>query len=94
MVEVRTDSREDAVTAQVDDHGPGLSEADLAKIRQPFVRGAHNARHIRGAGLGLALVDHVAALHGGSLALHNRGTGLQATLRLSVWRSAGASPRR
>jgi len=89
-VEVRTDARADAVTVQVDDHGSGLTDADLSRIRTPFVRGPQ-ARQIRGAGLGLALVDHVAALHRGSLELGNSGSGLRATLRLSPWQGAEAA---
>ncbi|MDC0716212.1 sensor histidine kinase [Nannocystis bainbridge] len=87
-VEIGTYAGEDEAVVQVDDHGPGLSEADLTRIRTPFVRGSNHARRVRGAGLGLALVEHVAALHRGALGLANTGDGLRATLRFSSWRSS------
>jgi two-component system osmolarity sensor histidine kinase EnvZ len=36
------------------------------------VRGVNHDRAVRGSGLGLALVDHVARLHGGRLELRTR----------------------
>lgn len=77
----------DRVRVRVEDTGPGLAEAELTRVRQPFVRGANTAA-VHGVGLGLALVDHVATLHGGSLALATAG-GLRATLEFSPWQAAG-----
>ncbi|WAS90583.1 sensor histidine kinase [Nannocystis punicea] len=90
-VEVHTRTGADEIVVQVDDHGAGLSEADLARVRTPFVRGTNHARRVRGAGLGLALVEHVAALHRGSLGLVNTGSGTRATLQFSPWCSSTAS---
>ncbi len=88
QVEIRTDATEDAATVQIDDHGPGLTEAECFRLRAPFVRGATGGPRVRGVGLGLALVDHVATPHDGSLALGQAASGLRATLRFSLWRSA------
>ncbi|HET9959334.1 MAG TPA: HAMP domain-containing sensor histidine kinase [Polyangiaceae bacterium] len=66
------------------DCGPGISSSELDRVRQPFVRGSSN---VRGTGLGLALVEHVAKLHGGELSLKNRSerSGLIAALSLPRW---------
>lgn len=58
----------------VADRGPGLAEEDLATIFNPFMR-AEQARSGQGAGLGLAIVQRIAALHGGKVTLTNRETG-------------------
>lgn len=87
-VEVRTAASDDACVVSVRDHGAGLSAEELARVREPFVRGALHARNIRGSGLGLALVEHVATQHRGTLTLENArdaAPGLIASLRLPPW---------
>ncbi|MFT3859123.1 MAG: ATP-binding protein [Aquabacterium sp.] len=63
----------------VEDEGPGVPEADRARIFQPFERGRHvglaGLPPQRGAGLGLALCQAIATAHGGSLTLHDRSEG-------------------
>jgi signal transduction histidine kinase len=56
----------------VQDEGPGIPADQRERVREPFVRGAGQDRAVRGSGLGLALVDHVARLHGGHLELRAR----------------------
>jgi len=74
-----------AVLASVLDAGPGLAADDLDRVREPFVRGGAG-RDVRGTGLGLALVDHVLRLHGGTLTLRLRDAGgLAACIRLQPW---------
>jgi len=51
----------------VDDDGPGIPEADRARVLGRFVRGS-GARG-PGSGLGLALVDQQARLHGGRVGI-------------------------
>ena len=54
-----------AVSLTVEDNGPGIEAAELAKIRAPFTRGhAHEMAAIPGTGLGLSIVDALAELHG------------------------------
>lgn len=63
----------------VADRGPGIAQADRARLLEPFQRGASSS----GAGLGLAIVRTIAVLHGGTLALAARpGGGTIATMRL------------
>src|SRR5262249_18850102 len=64
----------------VDDDGPGLSEADRAKVSR---RGQRLDESKPGSGLGLSIVVDLAALYGGSLALANAPSGgLRAELLL------------
>ena len=65
----------------VADHGPGIPQDERAKATQRFYRG-ETARHTPGSGLGLALVQAVAQLHGGSLRLEDAEPGLRAVLAL------------
>ncbi|MFC3174746.1 sensor histidine kinase [Novosphingobium bradum] len=71
----------EGVALAVADDGPGIP-ADLRdEARRRFVR-LDAARSEAGSGLGLALVDAVARLHGGHLDLADAGPGLRATLVL------------
>jgi signal transduction histidine kinase len=65
----------------VADQGPGIPEADRARAAERFFRG-ETARNTPGSGLGLALVQAVAQLHGGSLRLADAVPGLLAVLSL------------
>ena len=67
----------------VADQGPGIPQADQARATERFFRG-ERARNTPGSGLGLALVNAVAQLHGGSLSLAAANPGLVATLSLPV----------
>lgn len=68
----------------VRDHGPGVPEAELASLFRPFYRGS-NAARAEGHGLGLAIVQRVMQVHGGSIDVHNaEGGGLQIQLRLPL----------
>jgi signal transduction histidine kinase len=49
----------------VADGGPGLSKSELERLSKPFAQALHPSAC--GAGLGLAIIDEVARLHGGSL---------------------------
>ncbi len=53
--------------------GPGISEADLARVLEPFYRlEASRSRDTGGAGLNLAIAQAIAQAHGGELMLSNR----------------------
>jgi signal transduction histidine kinase len=71
------------VEIEVRDHGPGVEEAQLERLTEPFYRtdGAR-ARATGGVGLGMYLCRLIAEAHGGSLAVHNAQPGLRIVVRL------------
>jgi len=73
-----------AVTLRVVDNGPGLPDAQLEAVFEPFRRGeASRSRATGGTGLGLTIARSVARAHGGDLVLANRPDGgLEARLTL------------
>ncbi len=70
-----------AVETAVTDNGPGIDDAEKAKVVERFYRG-DASRGTPGAGLGLSLVQAVAKLHGSTLELSDRHPGLRAVLVL------------
>ena len=68
----------------VEDRGPGIAEADLARVVEPYVRlETPHSRATGGVGLGLAIARDATRLHGGDLRLEPRpGGGLRVVLRL------------
>jgi two-component system osmolarity sensor histidine kinase EnvZ len=78
------DSNAPYVVLSVLDRGAGLDPAEIDSLFNPFIRG-DRARGGKGAGLGLAIVRRIAALHGGSVELRNRsGGGLEARVCLPL----------
>jgi signal transduction histidine kinase len=69
------------VEIAVADQGPGIPEAERERAGERFFRG-EKARNTPGSGLGLALVQAVAQLHGGSLRLLDAAPGVAAILTL------------
>jgi signal transduction histidine kinase len=76
------------VRISVSDRGPGIPEADRNRATERFFRG-EQARNTPGSGLGLALVQAVAALHEGSLLLSDAAPGLRATITLPAMPPGG-----
>lgn len=78
----------------VRDHGPGVAEAELKNIFRPFYRVASaRDRQTGGIGLGLAIADRVARLHGGTLdAVNWIGGGLEVLIRIPVQASHNETP--
>jgi len=77
-LEVTTMQRDGATVVDVVDRGAGIARDDVERLKQPFTR-AGEARTrsdgAAGAGLGLAIVDRIARLHGGSFDLIPRAGG-------------------
>ncbi len=74
----------DTAVVAVEDNGPGIPEAELAGVLQPFHRlDSARARNTAGLGLGLTIVQQILQREGGQLVLKNRPQGgLRAELRL------------
>ncbi|MGU9852691.1 ATP-binding protein [Pseudomonas koreensis] len=83
QLQVDTD---DSLSIKILDRGPGIAEAELQQVMQPFYR-VENSRNrsTGGTGLGLAIAQQLAMALGGSLTLSNReGGGLCAELKLPL----------
>jgi signal transduction histidine kinase len=63
-----------AVTIEVEDDGPGISDARKEIMLEPFVRGddARNMDEASGFGLGLSIARAIVVAHGGELTLNDR----------------------
>ncbi len=59
----------------VADTGPGVPEADQARVFEEFARLEGPQQRLEGAGLGLAIVRRLAQAHGGAVGLANRPGG-------------------
>lgn len=90
QVVVTTRLGEGMLRVRVEDDGPGIPAADRDRMWERFARGAH-ARS-SGSGLGLALVAHQVALHGGTVSLgrSEEWGGLSVEVRLPVASDARA----
>jgi signal transduction histidine kinase len=73
-----------SVVITIDDSGPGIPEAQLEAVMQPFFRlDASRSRATGGSGLGLYIARDLVARQGGTLTLANRREGgLRATITL------------
>ena len=77
--------RDDAqLLVVIQDEGPGIPEADLERVFEPFVRLEESrSRDTGGTGLGLAIARTIVRGHGGDIWLENRDEGgLRATVAL------------
>jgi two-component system sensor histidine kinase CpxA len=86
VVELALHASAEQVKLEVRDHGPGVPEADLQRLFEPFFRVAESrSRDSGGDGIGLAITSRVFAAHGGSARANNApGGGLQVELGLPL----------
>ena len=85
-LECRRDSHHDLAVIRISDRGPGVPASELANMFRPFYRVADaRDRQTGGVGLGLAIAERVARVHGGSIHAENRsGGGLEVVLALKA----------
>jgi signal transduction histidine kinase len=71
---LRLSMSQDMVTIEVEDDGPGISDARKDIMLEPFVRGddARNMDEAAGFGLGLSIARSIVLAHGGELSLNDR----------------------
>ena len=73
---VRIERDGEEVRVVIEDEGPGIPEADLERVFEPFVRlEASRSRDTGGSGLGLAIARSIVRGHGGDIMLANRAEG-------------------
>jgi two-component system CheB/CheR fusion protein len=76
QISVTAKQRPGEVVVDVQDSGMGLSHDFLPHVFDLFVQGARTVDRAQGGlGLGLALVQSLAVLHGGSVSAHSEGPG-------------------
>lgn len=75
-VEITTSSDEGGVRIQIRDHGPGVPDALLSTVFEPYMRLDHGRNvNATGLGLGLGIARDIAHAHGGHLTLANADDG-------------------
>jgi len=86
---LRTRSTDDVVRLQVEDDGPGIPRAHIAKVFEPF----YTTKGEQGTGLGLAIARDITLSHRGRLwAESDEGAGTAMTLELPRLRSSALTP--
>ncbi|WP_019917594.1 ATP-binding protein [Methyloversatilis discipulorum] len=92
-VRVTLSSTDGEARIDIDDDGPGIPEAELDRVFEPYVRlESSRARHTGGSGLGLAIARAVIRAQGGEVTLSRRAEGglrARVALPLPVRKSAG-----
>jgi PAS domain S-box-containing protein len=84
-IEVRLARAENAARIIVSDDGPGIDPAFIPHVFERFRQAdASTARAHSGLGLGLAIVRHLAELHGGSATAESDGLGKGATFTVEL----------
>jgi two-component system sensor histidine kinase TctE len=88
-VVLRVRREEGAAVLEVEDGGPGIPPAERERVFAPFYRASSTLQvNPGGAGLGLAIVADIAALHGATLALLDGADGRGLLVRV-VFSGAG-----
>jgi two-component system osmolarity sensor histidine kinase EnvZ len=75
-----------SLTIEVEDDGPGIPEDEREHVFRPFYRVDHARNQDSGStGLGLAIAQDIARIHGGDITLdQSRLGGLKAVLKVPV----------
>jgi signal transduction histidine kinase len=70
-VVVRAEVRGDRAVVRVVDEGPGIPEDQLGRIFERFSQADNQSVGTKGHGLGLAIAQEIARLHGGEISVRN-----------------------
>lgn len=81
-------------TITVSDTGRGITSSLLPHVFERFRQGDLTPDHPHGLGLGLSIVQHIVALHGGSVAATSAGEGRGATFTVTLPALASGLPAR
>jgi len=77
-VEVSTRAADRRIVLEIADRGAGIELDQVERLKRPFTRASiarSNEGNVAGAGLGLAIVERIARLHGGTFDLLSREGG-------------------
>ena len=82
--EIRVDECPSELILHIRDHGPGIPDAELERVFEPFIRlEGSRSRETGGTGLGLSIARNIARAHEGEVRLRNHENGgLEAILTL------------
>ncbi|MCA9078586.1 MAG: response regulator [Planctomycetaceae bacterium] len=84
-ITLRSDVDRQMITISVEDNGIGFPPGEVDHILEPFVQmNMSRTRDHGGLGVGLAIVDRLAGLHGGRLIAHSNGPGLGSCFTLEL----------
>jgi signal transduction histidine kinase len=83
-IEIQVEEDVDTVSVRVRDDGPGIPDADLPNLFEPFYRvDRSRSRKTGGYGLGLSISKRIMEAHGGAITVANNNPGRGATFVLT-----------
>ncbi|MDQ2148672.1 histidine kinase dimerization/phospho-acceptor domain-containing protein [Alcaligenaceae bacterium C4P045] len=83
VVDIFVREEADGCVVGIQDGGPGIDEADRARVFDRFYRApSAHLHHANGSGLGLTIAQRIADAHGARIELSNTESGLLALVRL------------
>jgi signal transduction histidine kinase len=72
LVWLAAEAADGGITVRVRDRGVGIPRREQRRIFEKFYRGGTLAEQVKGAGLGLSLVQHIVAAHHGEVRVESR----------------------
>jgi signal transduction histidine kinase len=72
LVWLGAEAAKGGICVRVRDRGVGIAEHEQPQIFEKFYRGGELAKHVKGVGLGLSLVQHIVAAHHGEVHVESR----------------------